>query len=120
MALGKTWTAVFRCYHCGGKFTIRHNPLDRIDALQAVYPCPFCSARPIVRIAPDESRGHRLVELNDEMETVYRKNPRGDTWHFHPACSHWPAQDYIALDMAPRTEHLCNECTVKALGRRGN
>src|SRR5256885_14413612 len=107
MVWAKTWTVVFRCYNCGRKFTVRHNTFDRIEELQTVYPCPFCAARPIVKPAPQPGKAHRLIELNDEMETVYRKYRHDDTWHFNPGCSRWPSDNYIALDIAPRVEHLC-------------
>jgi DNA-directed RNA polymerase subunit RPC12/RpoP len=116
MPWGKTWTVVFRCYDCRRKFTVRHNTFDRIEALQAVYPCPFCGARPVVQRAPQLSKVHILVELNDDLETIYRKYQDANTWHFNPSCTHWPADDYIALDVAPRSEQLCNECAVKAFG----
>jgi DNA-directed RNA polymerase subunit RPC12/RpoP len=116
MVWGKTWTVVFRCYNCGRKFTVRHVTFDQIEALHAVYPCPFCAARPIVKPAPHDraNKAHHMVELSDEMEMVYRKYRDGDTWHFDPDCSQYPVDDYLALDAAPRTEQLCNECSVKS------
>lgn len=116
-----TWTVVFRCYSCGRKFTIRHITFDRVEVLRAVYPCPFCAARPIVKPPPYEAanKAHFLVDMNTDIETVYRKHPDSDTWHFHPACSQWPTDDYIALEAAPRLEQLCNECRVKS-GGHGN
>src|SRR4051812_8028660 len=107
----KTWTVVFRCFHCGGKFTVRHVTFDRIEELHAVQPCPFCGTQPIIR--RDAGQAHYLIELNDDMETVYRRRQRGDTWHFDPSCPQWPSDDYIALEAAPRVELLCDECSVK-------
>jgi DNA-directed RNA polymerase subunit RPC12/RpoP len=106
---------VFRCYECSGKFTVRHVSFEKIEALYAIHPCPFCGARPIAQLPSNErlSRGHSLVELNDEMEIIYRRPQLGDTWHFDPGCSQWPADDYIALEAAPRMELLCDECSDK-------
>src|SRR4051812_38937439 len=86
MFRNKTWTVVFRCYNCHKKFTLRHITFDKIDQLHTVYPCPFCGTRPIVNARPRHvtNRSHDLIELSDEMETVYRKFRHGDTWHYHP------------------------------------
>lgn len=116
MAWSKTWTVTFRCYACSGKFIMRHVTFEKIEELHAVQPCPFCGARTLAQPGPYEhlSRAHRLVELSDEMELVYRRPQEGDTWHFEPTCSQWPAHDFIALEAAPRVEQLCNECSYKA------
>ncbi|HEY1372518.1 MAG TPA: hypothetical protein VGH50_08610 [Candidatus Binatia bacterium] len=114
-AWSKTWTVVFRCFQCGGKFTVRHVTFETIEALYAVQPCPFCGVRPIAQLGSNERlcRGHSLVELSDDMEIVYRRRQQGESWHFDPACSQWPLDDYIALEAAPRVELLCDECTDK-------
>ena len=115
MSPSKTWTVIFRCFHCRRKFTVRHITFDRVWALHAVYPCPFCAARPV--IYPPQPRqplkAHTLVELNAEMETVYRKYPHSQTWHFAPECSQWPSENFIALEAEPRAGQVCNECRVK-------
>jgi len=116
MAYAKTWTVIFRCYHCGRRFTLRHVTFERVDALHAVAPCPHCGARPVVKSWPDESaasRSHRLVELSDDMETIFRKAAGADTWHFDPECTHWPAENFIELEAVPRIGRLCNECGAK-------
>jgi len=116
MAWSKTWTVVFRCYACSGKFTVRHVTFEKIEELHTVQPCPFCGAKPLAQQAQYEhlSKGHKLVELSDEMELVYRRPQQGDTWHFDPACSRWPTDDFIALEAAPRMEQMCNECSKKS------
>src|SRR5689334_19957709 len=46
-------------------------------------------------------------------ETVYRKYPESETWHFTPDCSQWPSEKFIALDVEPRVGQVCNECRAK-------
>jgi DNA-directed RNA polymerase subunit RPC12/RpoP len=115
MSQSKKWTVVLRCYRCSGRFTLRHISFEKIEPLYATYPCPLCGARPIAQLPSNErlSREHLLVELNDEMEIVYRRRQQGDTWHFDPGCSQWPSDDYIVLEAAPRMEMLCDECGYK-------
>jgi hypothetical protein len=88
----------------------------KVFASSIRHPCPFCDARPIVQLPPNErlSKAHVLIDFTDAMEAVYRKEQDGDIWHFHSSCSQWPLDDYIALDVAPRAEQLCHECSAKA------
>jgi hypothetical protein len=114
MIWSKTWTVIFRCYACGRKFTIRHITFDRVWALHAVYPCPFCYAKPAVFPLPSSAiKAHTLIELNADTETVYRKASSGDTWHFAPDCSQWPNESFVLLEAEPKAGHVCNECRVK-------
>jgi hypothetical protein len=120
MIWSKTWTVVFRCYNCARKFTIRHVTFDRIWALHAVYPCPFCSAKPAVYPLPQSGamKAHALVELNADKEAIYRKAPASETWHFTPDCSQWPNENFVILEAEPRRGHICAECRGKQ-SRRG-
>lgn len=115
MAWEKTWTVTFRCYRCGRKFILRHLTFEKIEALHPVLPCPFCDARPVVQPVRLEaaSKAHFLVGLSDEMETIYRKRRGENMWHCDPSCPQWPGADFIALDVAPGTGLLCNECVTK-------
>jgi hypothetical protein len=114
MGWGKTWTVMFRCINCDEKFTLRHVAFERINVLQAIYPCPSCGAQPVKgRSGEYTGRAHALVDLTDTMETVYRKTKDGETWHFHPDCAHWPSDEYIELEAPPRLGQFCNECTAK-------
>jgi hypothetical protein len=114
MIWSRTWTVVFRCYQCRRKFTIRHITFDRVWALHAVYPCPFCWTKPVVFPRPQsaEIKAHTLLELNADTDTVYRKISSGDTWHFAPDCSQWPRENFIVLDAEPRGD-ICAECRGK-------
>lgn len=110
MTWGKTWTVALRCYHCGERFVLHHVEFPRIAMLRIAAPCPSCG----VRARHGSTRVHRLVDLSDELETVYRKPPDDDTWHFSPSCAEWPADEFIELEARPRIGALCHECSAKA------
>jgi len=115
MIWSKRWTVVFRCIACTRKFIIRNIAFDSVWALSATYPCPFCSATPTLYQSAQKRaiRSHLLIELNGDMETVYRKYPETETWHFRSECSQWPSENFIALDAEP-TGEVCNECRANA------
>jgi predicted RNA-binding Zn-ribbon protein involved in translation (DUF1610 family) len=108
----KTWTVVFRCQSCRGRFIIRRATVERINLLQSAYTCPNCGTRPY------EGRPHVLAELITDNFPTYRKTPDGDTWHFDPSCNHWPDDHYVELDGAPHVGELCVECVSRR--RLGN
>ena len=115
----KTWMLVLRCYACGGKFTQRHLSFDKVSALPLILPCPYCTARPRRRAeqgtgASEPFEIHHVIDLEDETETYYRKEPDAETWHFAAGCSHWPSDDFIELDGHPIRGELCNECRALA------
>jgi hypothetical protein len=119
MASPVKWTVVLRCYACDGKFTSRHLGIDRISVVALVSPCPHCSAQPVIARGPDseeESKLHRIFNIREETEPVYRKTKTGDTWHFNESCSKWPAGDYVELEATPRVGEICNECRVNQSG----
>ncbi|MGH7769721.1 MAG: hypothetical protein ACREQP_19915 [Candidatus Binatia bacterium] len=107
------WTIILRCYSCSRKFTVRHLTLDRVLAVASITPCPHCSTKPFIAPGPlynKKSTLHRIFDLREETETIYRRPRNGDTWHFNPRCSKWPVDDYVELEAAPNTGELCNEC----------
>lgn len=112
---GKSWTLVLRCHACGGKFALRHLDLERVYLIPQVTPCPHCDARP--RIYPqgsaERSQLHHIFDLREDTEPAYRKTRDGGAWHFSYNCSHWPAHDYLVLDVRPRDADICTECKVK-------
>jgi len=104
----KTWTVVFRCQSCRGRFTIRQASVERINLLQISYTCPWCGTRPY------EGRPHALAELLSDPFPTYRKVSDGDTWHYDPSCGHWPVDQYVELHGEPRRGELCGECGARS------
>jgi len=56
---------------------------------------------------------HDIFNIEEETESSFRKSFEGDTWHFAPACSQWPREDYVVLELPPSFGEVCNECTAK-------
>ncbi len=44
---------------------------------------------------------------------TYRRNRRGDTWHWCRNCSTWPTADFEETSVKPTAGEFCNECTAK-------
>lgn len=109
------WTVVLRCYNCGRKFTIRRLPLDRVLVICPVTPCPHCGLSPYVAPRPnyaEPSKLHRIFDLKEDTDVIYRKSRNGDTWHCDHSCSRWPEDDYLELEFQPVTEPVCSECKL--------
>jgi hypothetical protein len=66
--------------------------------------------------AISQSSGRRIEDKKIEstvagLETLYRKDRGGDTWHFSSDCSKWPARDYVEVSIPGE---LCNECKARS------
>jgi CheY-like chemotaxis protein len=59
---------------------------------------------------------HHLLYPEDlsVSATIYRRKEGSQTWHFRPACSNWPIENYEEQEIEPTTSQLCNEC--KSIG----
>jgi hypothetical protein len=114
-AVIKTWMLILRCFRCRGKFTFRHLEVERILILSEVFPCPHCAARPYVPPGDRHAKSltHDVYNLEEETESVFRKSPADDTWHFSQHCSQWPNGDYLVLEAPPSVGRFCNECAGK-------
>ena len=62
----QTWTMVLRCYHCSGKFTLTHMPLERLTSVTLIAVCPHCGARPEFADKNQRSRLHRVFDLRSD------------------------------------------------------
>jgi predicted RNA-binding Zn-ribbon protein involved in translation (DUF1610 family) len=107
---------MLRCFRCSGSFIVSHISIERVKMVAAIFPCPACGARPVVR-ADAESRLHRLIDFSDELETVYRKRKELEIWHFTPDCPLWPSDEFIELNARPKLGEMCRECLCRVEGR---
>ncbi|HTM08883.1 MAG TPA: hypothetical protein VL754_10880 [Verrucomicrobiae bacterium] len=117
MARRTQWSIAIRCYQCQRKFTLRHLELDNVFSSPLVTFCPYCCTQLHIGSGPadrDQTYLHR-VDLREETESIYRKAPDSNIWHFAEDCSRWPIDDYLQLEMQPDIGELCSECKAKLL-----
>jgi hypothetical protein len=65
-------------------------------------------------VSPSSGRriaGEEIETTESGLETLYRKDRGGDTWHFFSDCSKWPARDYVEVSIPGE---LCNECKARS------